>query len=69
MWVHPASLVGDYDDYGDYTDNSHNEDYYCDKTAYMFSFVLIIMAWVAVPISLTCCCVAACCGVAIGLSN
>ena len=34
----------------------HNEDNYCDQTAYMFSFVLLILAWVAVPIiSVTCC--------------
>ena len=33
-----------------------NLENYCDQTAYMFSFVLLILAWVAVPIiSVTCC--------------
>ena len=43
---------------------------YCDETAYMFSFVLLILAWVAVPvISVTCCLCWATVAACVGLSD
>ena len=43
---------------------------YCDPTAYMFSFVLLILAWVAVPvISVTCCLCWATVAACVGLSD
>ena len=50
--------------------NGHNEDYYCDKTAYMFSFVLLMLGWVAGPILLLACCCCWSAGAAtMGLGN
>jgi hypothetical protein len=51
--------------FGHYSD-WHGEDYlkptanYCNHTAYMFAFVLLLIQWVVAPILIVLCCCCAC---------
>ena len=45
-------------------------EHYCEKTAYMFSFVLLILSYVAGPIiAVVCCCSAALCACLAGVTG
>ena len=43
------------------THDRDNEEYYCDKTVYMLSFVGIIIDWVALPLLVVFLCYIGCC--------
>jgi len=54
-----VEVFGKYNDviYEDFISMSSN---YCDHTAYMFAFVLLLIQWVVVPIMIVICCCCAC---------
>lgn len=47
-----------------YMEKEVGTDGYCDYTPMMFAFVLLILKWILMPLTILCACLCACCGAA-----